>query len=158
MSMQRPPLIAPPSEFSTRNAPSVVMRTVYSPAIAGPPATEHRPAARRRPSCGHPVALQHLLDNELRRFGARLDTTVRIRRDPVADVPKILDWRLAGELGARDRALRRPLAPHHPDGEDPRPLVESLELVAEVGERLLDLGLLIELADRRLRHAVRDVK
>src|SRR6185437_2541019 len=88
--------------------------------------------------------------------GAGLGSAVAIVFHGVADVPEIGERRILRQIEAGAGALRRPLAAHDPHRQHFR-VNEAGEQRTQIGERGLDLCLLVEIAERRLRHGVGDI-
>jgi amino acid efflux transporter len=97
------------------------------------------------------VALGELVDDELGGLRTGGGAPVAVLLDRVADVPQVRDRRLAGQVEAGDRALRRPVVAHHGDREHPG-VGEPRHLVPQVLHDQLGLGVGVEVTDRGFGH------
>jgi amino acid efflux transporter len=113
-------------------------------------ATVRRPTrSQGRDAAG--VALGELVDDELGGLRAGGGAPVAVLLDRVADVPQVRDRRLAGQVEAGHRALRRPVVAHHGDREHPG-VGEAGHLVPQVGHDELGLRVGVEVTDRGFGH------
>ena len=110
------------------------------------------------PACGMRVPLrQDRVGDDFCGFGAGLRSAIAILLHRVADAPQAIDAGLARQIVSGAAALGRPVVAHDADGQD-FGLSKIRKLLTQVHQRQLDLGVGVEIAERRNRHGIGDIE
>jgi len=94
--------------------------------------------------------------DNFRGFGAGLRSAIAVFLHRVADAPQALDAGLSWQVVTGAAALRRPIVPHHADRKD-FCLIEIRKLLAQIGQRQVDLRIPVEISERRDGHRIGDI-